>query len=163
MNIISKRLVDRYPNAIETYGYITKQNRFEAKLPKRHYIDACIIANGGPDVNFKSDIVYIKRSVTKGDYKQTKGERSETRMNRGKINGFRRYDKVQYKGNINTRKSGICSCGSSVIPARMNSVTTVLFFMGVICEVCEWPIAMRKEELVSSIVRAIIMSNKYLV
>ena len=100
MNIISKRLVDRYPNAIETYGYITKQNRFEAKLPKRHYIDACIIANGGPDINFKSDIVYIKRSVTKGDYRQTRGERSEIRMNRGKVNGFRRYDKVQYKGNI---------------------------------------------------------------
>ena len=59
-----------------------------------------MIANGGPDVNFKSDIVYIKRSVTKGDYRQTKGERSEIRMNRGKVNGFRRYDKVQYKGNI---------------------------------------------------------------
>lgn len=100
MNIISKRLVGRYPNAIETFGYITKQNRFEAKLPKRHYIDACVIANGGPDVNFKSDIVYIKRSVTKGDYRQTRGERSEIRMNRGKVNGFRRYDKVQYKGNI---------------------------------------------------------------
>jgi hypothetical protein len=100
MNIISKRLVDRYPNVIETFGYITKQNRLEAKLPKRHYIDACIIANGSADVNFKSDIVYIKRSVTKGDYRQTKGERSEIRMNRGKVNGFRRYDKIQYKGNI---------------------------------------------------------------
>ena len=64
---------------------------------------------------------------------------------------------------VNTRKSGICSCGSSVIPARMNSVMTVLFFMGVICAVCERPLAMRKEELVSNRVRIIIMSNIYLV
>ena len=100
MNIISKRLIDRYPNAIKTYGYITKQNRFEAKLPKRHYIDACIIANGGSDVNFKSDIVYIKRTITKGDYRQTNGKRSEKRLTKGKVCGLKRYDKVQYKGNI---------------------------------------------------------------
>ena len=100
MNIISKRLIDCYPDTIETYGYITKQNRFEAKLPKRHYIDACIIANGGPDVNFKSDIVYIKRTITKGDYRQTNGKRSEKRLTKGKVCGLKRYDKVQYKGNI---------------------------------------------------------------
>ena len=40
--------------------------------------------------------------------------------------------RVRRQMSVNTRKSGICSCGSSVIPARMNSVMTVLFFMGVI-------------------------------
>ena len=100
MNIISKRLVDRYPNAIETFGYITKQNRFEAKLPKRHYIDACVIAHGSSDIKFKTNKVFIKQSIPKGDYKRTFGDHSEKLITKGKIHGFKRYDKVQYKGNI---------------------------------------------------------------
>lgn len=42
--------------------------------------------------------MYIKKSVTKGDYQQTKGVRSEQRLNTKKINGFLKFDKVLYMG-----------------------------------------------------------------
>jgi hypothetical protein len=42
--------------------------------------------------------VLSKRCVSDGDYQQTKGVRSEQRITTGKINGFRKFDKVRYLG-----------------------------------------------------------------
>jgi hypothetical protein len=67
-------------------------------LPKSHYFDACAIASGGEPVTFLTDIIYIKRDVAKGDYQQTKGVRSEKRIPTGKVDGFRKFDKVEYFG-----------------------------------------------------------------
>lgn len=46
MNIIRKRLLEHYPNAIETFGYVTKQNRQNLGLEKSHQNDAFVIAGG---------------------------------------------------------------------------------------------------------------------
>ena len=88
MNSIRKQLFRLYPNAIETFGYVTKANRLHLGLEKEHYYDACVIANKGKNIFFKANIVYVKKSVPKGDYQQTKGIRSERHINTGKIGGL---------------------------------------------------------------------------
>ena len=99
MNSICTQLLKAYPDAIETFGSVTKENRQIAGLPKEHYTDACIIATDGKKPLFKTITVYKKYRVPKGDYQQTKGIRSEQRITTGKIQGFRKFDKVQYFGN----------------------------------------------------------------
>ena len=54
-------------------------------------------------------MLYLKKSVSKGDYRQSKGIRSEQPITTGKICGFRKFDKVRYfgkeyfiKGRMNT-------------------------------------------------------------
>ena len=107
MSIIRSRLLKAYPNAIETFGFVTSENRNRLKLKKDHYIDACVIASGGLD--FKElDVIYRKRRVSKGDYKLTQGVRGEQKLPTGKIKGFKKFDKVKYLGEeyfIKSRKS----------------------------------------------------------
>lgn len=100
MNSIHIQLLKSYPEAIETFGFITKANRYNLNLPKEHYIDAAVIASQGNLITFKTDVIYFKKSVSKGDYQRTKGVRSEITIPQGKINGFNKYDKVKYKNNI---------------------------------------------------------------
>lgn len=97
MSIIRSRLLNVYPEAIETFGFVTKTNRENLNLLKDHFIDACVIAsNGKPfDVN---DTIYQKKRVAKGDYQLTKGVRGEQKIPVGKIHGFRKFDKVKYLG-----------------------------------------------------------------
>lgn len=99
MNSIRHQLLRRYPEAIETFGYVTKANRLALKgIVKDHHMDACVIATGGKQPIFVTNIVYIKKHVAKGDYQQTKGVRSQQRIPTGKIFGFRKFDKVKYFG-----------------------------------------------------------------
>ena len=95
MSIVRSYLLKEYPNAIETFGFVTSENRNHLQLEKDHYIDACVIASGG--LEFKqSDIVFYKRRVSKGDYQLCKGVRGEMKIPTGKIYGFRKFDKVRY-------------------------------------------------------------------
>jgi hypothetical protein len=97
MNSIRKQLLHRYHDAIETFGYITKENRQLLCLPKSHIIDACVIASQGK--MFDWDLWYFKKKhVAKGDYQLTKGIRCEQKIPTGKIYGFRKFDKVKYLG-----------------------------------------------------------------
>lgn len=98
MNSIRCQLLKKYPTAIETFGMVTKANRLYLGLPKDHHIDACVIASNGRPIHMKTNIIYVKRSITKGDYQQTKGIRSEQPIQTGKIQGFRKFDKVKYLG-----------------------------------------------------------------
>ena len=68
-----------------------------SELPKEHYIDACVIASGGKEFN-PNDEIFYKRRVAKGDYQLTKGIRGEQSIPVGKIQGFRKFDKVRYLG-----------------------------------------------------------------
>lgn len=97
MNSIRKQLLKFYPEAIETFGFITKENRLNVNVDKQHYLDACIIATGGKAFKICCDI-YKKRCISKGDFQQTKGIRSEQKLNTKKICGFRKFDKVKYFG-----------------------------------------------------------------
>lgn len=97
MNIIRSQLLKIYPEAIETFGFVTKENRDNLNLPKDHYIDACVIASGGKSF-MPSNEIYYKRRVSKGDYQLAKGIRGEIKIPVGKIQGFRKFDKVDYLG-----------------------------------------------------------------
>lgn len=97
MGIIKSQLKKYFGEFEETYGYETKYKREQyLQLPKTHYNDAIsICCEDGEVVDFNS-IVYFKKHVPKGDYQQTKGVRSEKRIPTGKIQGFRKFDKVIY-------------------------------------------------------------------
>lgn len=97
MNSIRIQLLKHYPDAIETFGYITKANRQALSLSKDHYIDACVIASCGKPFNIKSK-TYYKRVVGNGTRILAKFRKVPIHLDRGKIRGFRRYDKVKYKG-----------------------------------------------------------------
>ena len=97
MSIIRSQLFKVYPEAIETFGFVTKTNRENLILPKDHYIDACVIASGGKIFEL-NDTIYQKRRVAKGDYQLTKGVRGEQKIPVGKIQEFRKFDKVKYLG-----------------------------------------------------------------
>ena len=75
---------------------VTKANRLSLGIEKDHHIDACVIASGGNSFVFATDVVFVKRNVSKGDYQKTKGIRSEQPIITGKIQGFRKFDKVKY-------------------------------------------------------------------
>lgn len=97
MNIIRKRLFALYPNAIETFGYITKANRLQLGVEKEHFYDACVISTQGNMFKLKSEL-YKKKCVPDGDFQKTKGVRSERHITTGKICGFKKFDKVKYLG-----------------------------------------------------------------
>ena len=97
MSIIRSWLLREYPDAIETFGFVTSENRHRLNLEKDHYIDACVIASGG--LEFKElDVIYRKRRVPVQDRILTKGIRDEKKLPTGKIFGFKKFDKVEYLG-----------------------------------------------------------------
>lgn len=97
MNSIRKQLFRVYPDAIETFGYITKANRLAIGVNKEHYYDACTIATQGKPFTVKT-YLYKKKCVSDGDFQKTKGIRSEQPIVTDKICGFRKFDKVKYFG-----------------------------------------------------------------
>ena len=99
MSIIRSYLLKKYPNAIETFGFVTAENRNHLNLEKDHYIDACVIASGGLEFK-KLDVIYKKRRVSVQDRVLTKGIRGEKKIPTGKVHGFKRYDRVKYLGEI---------------------------------------------------------------
>ena len=98
MNSIRCQLLKYYSNAIETFGMVTKANRLSIGMEKDHHLDACVIASGLKSISIKTNLLYLKKSVSKGDYRQTQGIRSEQPITTGKICGFRKFDKVKYFG-----------------------------------------------------------------
>jgi hypothetical protein len=98
MNSIRQQLLKVLPESEETFGFITKEHRQIIDLPKEHYMDAVAIASQGNEINFKVDTITLKKCVSDGDYQQNKGVRSEQRINTGKIQGFRKFDKVKHLG-----------------------------------------------------------------
>lgn len=97
MNSIRKQLFRSYPEAVETFGYVTKTNRLSLGVEKEHYYDACTMATqGNPFVVITN--LYKKKCVSDGDFQKTKGIRSEQPIVTDKICGFRKFDKVQYFG-----------------------------------------------------------------
>ena len=99
MSVVRSQLLKIYPDAIETFGFVTKENRNNLNLPKGHYIDACVIASGGKTFKL-NNIIYQKRRVAKGDYQLTKGVRGQQKIPVGKMRGFRKFDKVKYSDEI---------------------------------------------------------------
>ena len=97
MNSIRKQLLKLYSEAAETFGYVTSANRLRLGIDKSHHYDACVIATGGNPFHIKCNL-YRKKCVPEGDFRQTKGVRSQQKIPTGKVDGFRKFDKVCYLG-----------------------------------------------------------------
>ncbi len=97
MNVIRAQLLKR-TQAIETFGYITKTHREALGLGKSHSTDALVIASKGNTILLNGTRTLYKKCIAKGDYQQTKGIRSQQAIPTGKIQGFRKFDKVKYNG-----------------------------------------------------------------
>lgn len=95
MSIIRSQLLKIYPEAIETFGYVTKANSENLGLSKEHFLDACAIAGGGKKFE-QSDWLFKKRRVARQSRQLCKGARGEKKLPTGKILGFRKCDKVRY-------------------------------------------------------------------
>lgn len=95
MNIIRSQLLKIYPEAIETFGFVTKENRNNLNLQKEHFIDACVIASAGKKFK-QSNWLFKKRRVARQNRQLCKGVRGEKQIPVGKVLGFRKFDKVEY-------------------------------------------------------------------
>lgn len=98
MNSIRTQLLKALPLVKETFGFVTKEHRQVLNLPKEHYMDAVAIASQGNKIAFKTNGILFKKCISSGDYQQSKGVRSEQKIPTNKIQGFRKFDKVNYLG-----------------------------------------------------------------
>lgn len=114
MNGIRWRLVDAIGelgfDVGVTFGYKTKQGRFDQQLQKSHSNDAFIIA-GGDNTMLRQELVVVQRQVRRNNRKLHKGHHSEipNRCER-EVCGYRLFDSVRYEGHDyfvwGRRKSG---------------------------------------------------------
>ena len=105
MNTMRKRLVqslkNEFRNVFETFGYLTKYTREKLGLIKSHCNDAFVISNN-LDAE-QSDVEYLYKKVRRHNRqihksKPRKGGKRQRTQSPYIVNGFRRYDKVMYKG-----------------------------------------------------------------
>lgn len=97
MNIIRKRLLEHYPNAIETFGYVTKQNRQNLGLEKSHSNDAFVIAGGNNQQRVETMHYKFKQANNRAIGINRKGYAPTARKVRYPIQSG---DIVRYEGNI---------------------------------------------------------------
>lgn len=95
IGIIKSQIKKMVWDFIETFGYETKFKREQIlKLPKTHYFDAFSICFTNLKVKFDNTL-YLKKHVSKGDYHQRTGKRSEKKIPTGKLFGLRKFDLIQ--------------------------------------------------------------------
>jgi len=122
MGIIKSQIQKQFGIFTETYGYETKFKREQIlNLPKTHYNDAVSICCE-TDIHEHLDTIYYKRCVSKGDYQQTKGSRSEVKIPTGKLLGLRKFDKIKtstftgfVKGKRSSGRFAVCDINWKVI------------------------------------------------
>lgn len=114
MNSIRLQLLKIYPEAIETFGFITKANRELSSLPKEHYADAITIACGCISEPTIDTNLYKKKHIAKGQYQLYQGQNSNKELPKGKVSGFLNGDIVMYKNNIYIIK-GLMSTGYCIL------------------------------------------------
>jgi hypothetical protein len=114
VSVVASQLGKAFGEFEETFGFITKIDRMEQGLEKRHFIDAAIIASQGMSVNLLTKVC-TRRLVSKGDYQKTSGVRSEKKIPTGKLFGLRKFDLIKTPKEIGfvkgKRSSGYFSIG----------------------------------------------------
>ena len=96
VGIVKSQLRKQFNNFEETFGYETKFKRERIlNFPKTHYNDAVAICCEEGELVNPCDIIYYKKHVSKGDYQQTKGKRSEIKIPTSKLFGLRKFDLIQ--------------------------------------------------------------------
>ena len=85
MNVIRKCLLERFPSAIETFGYVTKSNRYKFNIEKSHSNDAFVIAGGSNQERCESSRISFKRKNNRCLQVNRKGFAPSIRRRRYKI------------------------------------------------------------------------------
>lgn len=85
MNVIRARLLKHFPDAIETFGYITKANRYALGLEKTHANDAFVIASGFHQQRAERQKIHFKRKNNRQLQKNRKGFAPAIRKQRYQI------------------------------------------------------------------------------
>ena len=73
MNVIRSQLLKLFPDAIETFGYVTKANRYQWGIEKTHSNDAFIIAGGSFQKREQEQTITFKRKNNRSIQKNRKG------------------------------------------------------------------------------------------
>jgi hypothetical protein len=73
MNIIRSQLLKLFPEAVETFGYITKANRYQYGFEKSHANDAFVIAGGSVQKRNSERAISFKRKNNRSIQKNRKG------------------------------------------------------------------------------------------
>lgn len=109
MSVIRKRLLEHYPNAIETFGYVTKKNRQLLNLEKSHANDAFVISGGLYQERAKTQNYKFKQANNRAIGINRKGFAPTARKVRYPIQSgdIIKYDgkTLVSKGNLNKGKS----------------------------------------------------------
>lgn len=109
MSIVRKRLLEHYPNAIETFGYVTKENRHLLGLDKSHANDAFVISGGLYQERAKTQNYKFKQANNRAIGINRKGFAPTARKVRYPIQSgdIIKYDgkTLVSKGNLNKGKS----------------------------------------------------------
>ena len=95
MNVIRKRLLACFPEAIETFGYITKANRYKHRIEKTHSNDAFVIAGGSNQKRAEERTINFKRKNNRSLQKNRNGYAPAIRRQRYLIQPK---DLVQFEG-----------------------------------------------------------------
>lgn len=109
INIVQSRLKKSNWNFEETFGFETKYKREQTlKLPKTHVFDAIAICANDNEKLQPTAAIFFKKHVSKGDYQQTSGIRSEKKIPTGKLFGIKKFDSIetpQGKGFVQGKRS----------------------------------------------------------
>ena len=109
IGVIKSQLTKSSIPHVETFGYETKYKREQVlKLPKTHSNDAIAICMEDGELVEPNETIFIKKHISKGDYKLRKGSHSEIVIPVGKLFGLRKGDKVMTSrgmGFINGKRS----------------------------------------------------------
>lgn len=122
---ISVYLKKIYTEAYITYGYETKFKREQLGYPKSHCLDATVVTLSEGECIHPPFTFYKKVNISRGDYKQTFGGYSEKRLLTGKIQGFRKFDKVLWnkkeyfiQGKMSTGYAKLMDIDQNPIPLK---------------------------------------------
>jgi N6-L-threonylcarbamoyladenine synthase len=97
---VYNKLKEIYPDVRLTYGYITKNTRIKAGLPKDHHIDARCAGGYVPEE--ADSVVYLQKKVRRHNrqiHKANilKGNIKKLNQAQYLVKGFRLYDKVLFE------------------------------------------------------------------
>ena len=85
MNVIRTRLLELFPEAIETFGYVTKANAYHFGIKKSHSNDAFVISGGSDQERVTPFKISFKRKNNRSLQKNRKGFAPSIRRQRYKI------------------------------------------------------------------------------
>lgn len=126
MNTVRKGLLQHYPEAEETFGYVTKWERRKTGLEKSHYNDAFVIAGGMSRDRAATMSVSFKRGNNRSLQKNRKGFAPSIRRQRHPIQpqDLVIYDKKLYRA-VGTQNKGAylkITDGDSVLVKKVRDI-----------------------------------------